>query len=287
MLDVEIGGLALDVVDEETEPEHATDRDDLPDHNHHSEDEGNENEVGLRENMGFWFIPSDVIMHMPADKPLPRHQDLRDMGFLVKRNMNIDDVFAGKFAVDTAAVSHRWPVPDHFDPDCTKLRKLQDILTYNPSVKYLWIDWVCAPQWHGGGRSDDEDKEFRQILENILPFVFLGCRVFVLFERVYNQRFWPNVESWIATKMATEDGLVPASKDRLRVHVHGVHSASGKDKASHEYVLDTWHAADAQKAIEKLSEDDILVTNAKDKQINLRVVASLDDLIRRRHTLSI
>jgi len=180
------------------------------------------------------------------------------------------------------AVSHRWTRPHHPDPDCTKLRKLQKELE-GSSIKLVWVDWVCAPQSHGGGRTDEENIEFKQILENILPFIFLGCRVFVMYERIYNQRFWPNVECWIATKMPTKDGLKPATEDRLRIQVHGIRSAKGMDVASRSFLLETWHSASAHDAIEALSHSDILVTNMKDKEVNLRVVASLDMQIRYIH----
>jgi len=64
------------------------------------------------------------------------------------------------------------------------------------------------------------------------------------------------------------------------VQVYGIHSASGKDKASRAQVLKFWHSAGTQEAIATLSHDDILVTNAKDKEINLKVVALLDDNIK-------
>ncbi|CAK0889420.1 unnamed protein product [Prorocentrum cordatum] len=239
---------------------------------------------GLRKSMDFWFVPVSEIMRMPVDAPIPRHQTCRDMGLLVKRRIDIDDVLSGNLRVDTAAVSHRWPVPEHFDPQCTKLSKLQEVLPRTPSIKWLWIDWICAPQWHDGGRTDEEEVEFKMILKHILPFIFLGCKVIVLYERIYNQRFWPNVECWIATKMATPHGLVPASDDRLRVLVHGIHSAGGHDKANLAQVLEYWHRATAQEAITILSHDDILVTNAKDKEVNLKVVASLDEQIRCHHS---
>jgi hypothetical protein len=242
---------------------------------------------GLLATMAFWFMPVDEFMRMPVDKPLPRHQELRDMGLLVKRTMTAEDVLSGRFVADTAAVSHRWPVPEHFDPDCTKMAKLREVLTSNPSIKNLWVDWICAPQWHGGGRTDEEEKEFSLILENILPFIFLGCTVIVLYERIYNQRFWPNVECWISTKMPTEDGLAPASEDRLRMQVHGINSADGHDKASRMYLLGTWHNADAPEAIQALARNDILVTNARDKEVNLKVVASLDQKIRSHHVMRI
>jgi len=195
----------------------------------------------------------------------------------------MQDIITGKFVSDTAAVSHRWTVPEHFDPDCTKVNKLKEILRDDPSIRFLWIDWACAPQSHGGGRSDEEVIEFKKILENILPFIFLGCTVIVMYERIYNQRFWPQVESWISTKMPTRHGLVPATRDRMRVRVHGIRSASGEDEVNQAYVEGVWHAVSAQEAIRKLSEEDILVTNAKDKLINLKVVASLDEQIQLVH----
>ncbi|CAK0893075.1 unnamed protein product [Prorocentrum cordatum] len=235
----------------------------------------------LLENMDFWFLPVEAFMKIPRNKPIPRHQVLRDAGLLVKRTMALEDVLAGRFVADTAALSHRWLGPGHFDPECSNLCELQDMLAKIPSIKFLWVDWVCAPQWHGGGRTAEEEEEFGLVVKNVLPVIFLGCTVIVPYERVYNQRFWPNVECWIATKMVTEDGLVPASEDRLRLKVHGIDSAKGSNCAF--YVLDSWHYADAQKAIHSLSQKDIMVTNASDKEINLKVVASLDGMIRSRY----
>ncbi|CAK0824177.1 unnamed protein product [Prorocentrum cordatum] len=85
--------------------------------------------------------------------------------------------------------------------------------------------------------------------------------------------------------MATEDGSVPATEDRPRVKVHGIESTQLFN--STRMVLDSWHHADAQKAIRTLSQKDILVTNAKDKEINSKVISSLDRMIHSRHTLLI
>jgi len=154
-----------------------------------SAEETEDGPAGLLESMDFWFIPVDEVMRRQAGSPLPRHQECRDSGMLVKKHMTLDGVLSGQFAGEMAAVSNRWPVPEHFDPECVKMRKLQEVLENNPSIKFLWIDWVCAPQWHGGGRTDEEEQEFRMSLENLLPFIFLGCKVIVLYERIYNRRF--------------------------------------------------------------------------------------------------
>ena len=80
---------------------------------------------------------------------------------------------------------------------------------------------------------------------------------------------------------------MPASPDRLRVHVHGILSRTGLDETNKADVLGTWHTADAETAIRALSQSDILVTNAKDKEINLKVIGNLDDQIRGHLTMSI
>merc|ERR1712039_297507 len=100
-------------------------------------------------------------------------------------------------------------------------------------------------------------------------------------------RFWPNVECWIATKMWTQDGLVPADNDRLRIQVHGILSAAGQDPVNQDYVIRTWQPLSVQEAINTLSKDDIFVTNKKDKDVNLKVLASLDEQIRRLVSLEV
>jgi hypothetical protein len=242
----------------------------------------NESDGGWPKSMDLWFIPVDEIMRVPADRPLPQHQVWRDSGLLVLRKMNFDDVLSGQLAVDTAAVSHSWPDAQYFDPDGAKLRKLQVVLKGNPSIKFLWIDWVCAPQLHGVSGSDDKEFEFRWISDNTLPFIFLGCQVIVLYDRFYKQQFWSNVECWIASKMPTDDGLQPASDDHdhFRIQVHSMHPDK-EDQRDLSSMLDMWRAAGVLEAIKCLSRDEFLDATPKEKEIFLNVVASLDEQVRR------
>ena len=80
--------------------------------------------------------------------------------------------------------------------------------------------------------------------------------------------------------MPSKEGLVPATEPHLRIRVLGIRSARANDSANRAFLLDTWHSASTLDAIKALSADDILVTNQKDKEINLKVVASLDSQIR-------
>jgi len=220
-----------------------------------------------------------TFMALPDDQPLPPHQDLRDRGLLVKRNISMKDVVAGKVASDTAAVSHRWDTPSHPDPQCNKVKKLKSVLVKKPWIQHLWMDYICAPQWLDGRRTPEEEEEFRQILSNILPYKYLGATVFVLYERIYGQRFWPCVETWVSTKTPTKNGLEPSPQSRMRTHFFGMLSMDGQDKEITTFMLSIWRKMPTQQAIVTLSKDDILVTNAKDKELNLKILGELGQTI--------
>lgn len=234
--------------------------------------------------MDFWLIPVDEIMRMPADRPLPQHHVWRERGLLVLRKMNFHDVLSGQVVVDTAAVSHSWPDTPYFDPDGAKLRKLQVILKGNPTIKFLWVDWVCAPQLHGASPSDNNKVEVRSISESNLPFIFLGCKVIVLYDSLYKEQFWPNVECWVASKMPTGDGLQPASDDydhdHVRIQVHSMHPDE-EDQKYLSSMLDMWRAKDVLEAIEYFSHEEFLHATPKEKEICLNALASLDEQVRR------
>jgi len=235
----------------------------------------------------FWFVPAAVFLGLPDDRPMPCHQTLRDRGVLVRRSLAWEDIASGRVAENTAAVSHRWKEHRHPDPDMGKLRKLKIVLRSSANIEFLWIDWMCAPQKFRddgslGGRTAEESQEFDDILKSILPCLFLAAQVIILWDRQYNSRFWPNVESWTAMQMPTPRGLVPAPAKRLRARFFGIASADGQDKHVKQLMMASWHNKTANEAVGVLAADDILVTNAKDKTIGLNVVASLDgDIIRR------
>mmetsp|Transcript_40085 Transcript_40085/g.106234 ORF Transcript_40085/g.106234 Transcript_40085/m.106234 type:complete len:327 (-) Transcript_40085:290-1270(-) len=234
------------------------------------------------ESVDFWFIPAEEIMRMPADRPLPQHQVWRDRGLLVLRRMSFEDVLSGKFVADTVAVSYSRQDSQYFDPDGIKLRKLQVILKGNPSIKFVWIDCVCVPMLHGGAPSVEKDLEASITSDNTLPFVFLGCRVIVLYDRVYRQQFSSNVECWLASKMPTSDGLQPASDDHdhFRLQVHSLHP-NEEDQRDLSSMIDTWRATGVLEAMNCLSQEEFLNTTPKEKEICLNAVASLDEQVRR------
>ncbi|CAK0908117.1 unnamed protein product [Prorocentrum cordatum] len=116
----------------------------------------------------------EEFLALPEDRPMPRHQTLRDQGKLVRIFMTEADVLSGA-ARTKAAVSHRWVRHWHIDPDCTKLKKLNTILRESPDITHVWIDWACIPQkWKDdateGRKTFVEQEEFNRTLANVLPY---------------------------------------------------------------------------------------------------------------------
>ena len=55
----------------------------------------------------------------------------------------------------------------------------------------------------------------------------------------------------------------------MRTQFFGMLSMDGQDKEVTILMLSLWRKMPTQEAIDTLSKDDILVTNAKDKEVNL------------------
>ena len=82
--------------------------------------------------------------------------------------------------------------------------------------------------------------------------------------------------------MASADGLVSATKDKLRCTIVCVH---GTDIVFEEALRKQWSNCTAAKAHEKLSADAISVTNKSDKAVQLPKIFAFNDTVRR-HMLS-
>ena len=102
-----------------------------------------------------------------------------------------------------------------------------------------------------------------------------------MFDFMYDQRFWPNAEFWIATSTATDEGLVPASEDGSRVLVYGLGAFEGRDEICKTRMFSAWRSTTAEEAMEFLYQDDVLVRNKTDKDIVLKAAASFHEQVQR------
>jgi len=230
----------------------------------------------------FWFVGREDFLALAEERPMPRHQTLKQQGLLSRILLSEADVVSGA-ARRFGAVSHRWIKEWHTDPDAVKLRKIKEILRENPGVTHVWLDWACIPQrWRDDGTEGRttfaEQREFTMTLANVLPYLYLGCTVFVLFDADYNRRFWPSVEAWTSMRRITAKGLEEASPEDLRAQVYGIGGSDGQARLR-EYLCDAWLHKSAEEAVHTLRFDEYFVTNLKDKEVNLQIVSGLDERV--------
>lgn len=110
---------------------------------------------------------------------------------------------------------------------------------------------------------------------NKLYLLFLGVRVLVVVDQQYIGRFWPCYESWLSLRAIGKYlGLEQAQPWEVRVDFWPTMTCS---KSQAEVSKMQWLRKTPEQAFAELSSDDILVTNHKDKQGQLRVLRTLAD----------
>jgi len=222
---------------------------------------------------------------LPDDQPLPRHQTLRDAGMLVRLYITRQDVISGKARRGKGVVSHRWSQRNHIDPDCVKLRKLKDILRNDPSIEYLWLDWISIPQTcinvgAEGGYTAEGKAELDLTMKSVLSYLYLGCTVLLLWDARCRTRFWTSAEAWTSMRAVSEEGVVPASSECLRLRVFAISGEEGMgDEAAYEFVTDLWLHKSAQQTAAELRRDEYAATNARDKDISIEAILRLSERI--------
>mmetsp|Transcript_92911 Transcript_92911/g.277250 ORF Transcript_92911/g.277250 Transcript_92911/m.277250 type:complete len:609 (-) Transcript_92911:60-1886(-) len=217
----------------------------------------------------FWFLPRKVLLEWEAGTPLPRAQELYDRGLLERQSMELGSVLSGALRESHVVVSHRWESQHHPDPRAVKLREIQEILRRRPLVKHVWLDWSCAPQHYGGPpKTDAEEEYFRQTLK-MVNLLYLGCTVLVLFDNQYGGRFWPCIEVWMGQQRVTGSGIEPEDEERIRLRVVCLGSTVGTEAASLAALQETWGKQPVDAVLARLKHPDVLVTNRKDKDVQL------------------
>jgi len=106
--------------------------------------------------------------------------------------------------------------------------------------------------------------------------LYLSMRVLILLDLKYIGRFWTSFEAWCAMQKTTPNGLIPA-QDAGRYHITCLFNATDGLKTELVQML-------ARKTPEEmhryLAQDDIEVTNAKDKETILPTVAETNTYVR-------
>ena len=96
-------------------------------------------------NPTFWFLPREEVMNC-SEKALPRMQELRHEGKLVRKRINLVGAFNGDPSMEEVVfVSHRWEHPDRPDQKGVQLQAIREYLSTHPKVKYVWFECVHRP----------------------------------------------------------------------------------------------------------------------------------------------
>ena len=143
-----------------------------------------------------------------------------------------------------------------------------------PQIKYIFYDQMSLPQ--GEDKTPEQKAAFSQQLPNI-NLLYLGCSVLILIDLSYQSRFWTQYEAWLSFMMATKSGLVSTTKDKLRCHFACLHGVSN---SAVQVLMDMWANCTAADAHAKLSGDDVTVTNLGDKEMQLKKILSMNELVK-------
>ena len=99
----------------------------------------------------------------------------------------------------------------------------------------------------------------------------------ILYDNQYNGRFWPCVECWSSFQVATPNGLESEKEDhRLRAAFVCVAASEGTEAQAQSFMEMQWRHVTSEQAVRRLLGPDLLVTNKKDKEVQVHVLKSLN-----------
>ena len=205
---------------------------------------------------------------------LPEFRELLRWKKLIPLKLSNDDCVRHLYRREILVISHRWQTKEDPDPKGEQLREVMRYVIDNEDIKYVWFDYWCMPQ---GKRAPEEEVAFRYMLTHS-NYLYLGCTVLILVDREYLKRFWTQFEAWVAMRKSSESGLVDVKKDEEKrwVIVAPTETNLRAAKKIKELLEESWQTTTVEDAEKTLNQDDIDVTNQKDKEIMLPKLKQLD-----------
>ena len=201
------------------------------------------------------------------------------------------EAFRGTLASELCAISHRWFAPSQPDDEnLTQQRAVSQFLEEREGIKWVWMDYWCMAQdgrteaakqaGEPDTRSPAEKAEFNWMLQNA-NLLFLGCHTLILLDLSYLSRFWTQFEAWLAMQSVSEEGLHPAVDISLRMTPKPILTArlEGGDAEANPFVIalkSIWAKRTPLEAELVLKQADVMVTNQKDKDVQLKKILRLD-----------
>jgi hypothetical protein len=196
-------------------------------------------------------------------------------GWLHLKSWSLGDAILEKYKNEFLVISHRWHTPQHPDPKGDKVALLQEYLAEHPQVQWVWLDFWSLPQsLPDKPRTEEEEVVFKVGLANIF-MLFISSTVLILFDLQYVGRFWTSYEIWLSLRTVTADGLMNTPADKRRAHLRCMGAANEAEDIHMESMFTTWSEKTPEEAASVLGEDDIIVTNMKDKEQQMEVLREL------------
>ena len=230
--------------------------------------------------IGSWkVLPRAYILSLSGNEPLSECRTLVDANVLRTVVATEDELLQGGGEFESIfIVSHRWEDQSHPDPDCTKLQELQKLLPTRPDITDVWWDFPCLPQ---GEKTEKEKLYFDNCLKNV-NLLYLHGQVLVFLDKLYIGRFWPGYEFFLCTHRATRDGLVPKSMPEIarRVVIIEIGASKYSDGKDTEAIIATWISRTASVAVLILRQNDVFVTNKKDKEVLLPLLLKFEQRVK-------
>jgi len=194
----------------------------------------------------------------------------------VTSRVSIRNVVDGSMR-SAAAVSHVWLTTEHPDPEGEQADVIREFLHKRPEIEVIWVDWCCLPQ--GKEKTVVEQDFFSQSLKAV-NLVYLALNVIIVLDSTYLARFWPQFEAFLSFQQVDSSGLkpLPANLSRNAILCTGLAAQSTESvKRLSEELESRWRQVSVTRAIDNLSKGDVLVTNRRDKDIQLQKLKELQD----------
>ena len=225
----------------------------------------------------FYFLDAAKIA-AASDEELPRmlpfHQlQATHKDWLIKKRLTLGDACRRAYTAEYLAVSHRWEAIREPDGRGVQMREVKAYLRRTPGVKYVFVDVMCMPL--PPHTSPLQRAELTLMLPNV-GLLYLGCSVLMLLDASYSGRFWFGYELWLSLQTASTAGLAATSEAQRRCTLVPL---EGTPPLLATEMLAAWRKLSSDQAYYRLSQPELLVSNASDREVVLAKLLQLLEIV--------
>lgn len=231
-----------------------------------------------------FFMRTRDFLNLPDDESYPRFDVAWERGLLFGHIMHLSCLLNGVYKEQGfCCVSHKWKDMAYPDPDREQLHELKVFLqdSNNANIMWIWIDYCCLPQDIRSSSGEvvqkraPEDVGYFKSTLSLSNLLYAGLWVVILYDSDYNRRFWCRLESYLATHVFGDDGLISSLADPHHI-ILCMGSTCQTREASIQYLQESLNI-DLDGMINHLRGSDLQVTNEQDREQMLHRIAHMTD----------